>query len=73
MQIAVDSGAVLKSRVSKSTHYLVAGTQKQEFLDENGLSSKEATAKRLNEEGQANIKIINEQTFMELTPIDISV
>ena len=73
MQIAVDSGAVLKTRVSKSTHYLVVGTQKPEFLDENGLSSKEATATRLNDEGQANIKIISEQTFMELANIDLSV
>lgn len=67
MQIAVDSGAVLKSCVSKNTHYLVVGSQKQEFLDENGLSSKEATARRLNDDGQANIKIISEQTFLELT------
>ena len=72
MQIAVDSGAVLKTRVSKSTHYLVVGTQKPEFLDENGLCSKEATAARLNDEGQANINIISEQTFMELAKIDLS-
>lgn len=73
MQIAVDAGAVLKTRASKSVDYLVVGAQNSAFVDENGMSSKEATATKLNEEGIANIKIISEQTFMELARIDLSV
>lgn len=67
MQIAVDAGATLKSRVTKNTDYLVVGIQDQSFLDENGLSSKEATATKLNQHGEADIKIIDEKTFLGLT------
>ena len=73
MQIAVDAGAVLKSRVSKSTAYLVVGTQGQSFVDENGMSGKESTATKLNSEGQASIQIISENTFLELSRINLSV
>lgn len=66
MQKAVDAGAVLKSRVTKNVNYLVVGEQKEEFLDEKGLSSKEATAMKLMKQGEADIKIINEDTFLEL-------
>lgn len=66
MQIAVDAGATLKSRITKNVNYLVVGMQDQSFLDENGLSSKEATAKRLMEEQGIDIQIINEETFLEL-------
>jgi hypothetical protein len=65
MQIAVDAGAVLKTRVSKSTNYLVAGKQKEEFLDEDGLSSKEATAQKLIAQG-CPIVVIDEQTFLTM-------
>lgn len=66
MQIAVDAGATLKSRVSKNTNYLVVGKQDTMFLDKDGLSSKEATAAKLIEEGLADIRIIDENAFLEL-------
>lgn len=66
MQIAVDAGAVLKSRVTKNTQYLVVGTQDKSFVDENGMGSKEATATKLIRQGAADIKIIDEKTFLEL-------
>lgn len=66
MQLAVDAGAILKSRVSKNTKYLVVGNQNPDFLDEDGKSSKEQTAAKLIEEGKANIQIISEYTFLKL-------
>lgn len=66
MQMAVDVGATLKSRVSRNTQYLVVGEQSQSYVDENGMSSKEATATRLIEEGVASIKILSEKEFFEL-------
>lgn len=66
MQIAVDAGATLKTRVSKSTDYLVVGKQDPMFLDENGQSSKEATATKLIQQGESHISIINEATFLAL-------
>lgn len=65
MQLAVDAGAVLKTRVSKSTDYLVVGKQNEAFLDENGRSSKEATAQKLIAQG-SQIIIIDEETFMTM-------
>lgn len=66
MQIAVDAGATLKVRVSKATDYLVVGKQDTMFLDSNGLSSKEATAAKMIQQGEADIKIIDENTFLAL-------
>ena len=73
MQIAVDAGAILKSSVSKKVHYLVVGTHRPEFLDENGMASKQRTATKLNSEGQTDIKIIDEKTFMKLATITIHI
>ena len=73
MQIAVDAGAILKSHVSKKVHYLVVGVHKPEFLDENGMTSKQRTATKLNAEGQTDIKIINEKTFLKLAKTNITV
>lgn len=67
MQIAVDAGATLKSRVTKNTKYLVVGTQGQSCVNENGMSSKEATATKLIQQGDADIKIIDEKTFINLS------
>ena len=71
MQLAVDAGAVLKSRISKSVHYLVVGSQSNAFVDENGMSAKEVTANKLNEQGEAKIRIISEETFLELVALDM--
>lgn len=67
MQIAVDAGATLKSCVSKKVQYLVLGAQDLRFVDENGMTSKQRTATKLNKEGQANVEIIDEKTFLELS------
>ena len=66
MQKAVDAGAVLKSRVTKNVNYLVVGEQKEEFLNEKGLSSKESTAMKLMKQGEVDIKIIGEEAFLKL-------
>lgn len=66
MQIAVDAGATLRHHVTKNVNYLVVGKQDPSFLNDEGLSSKEATAKRLMEEQNIDIHIINEETFLEL-------
>ena len=65
MQLAVDAGATLKTRVSKSTNYLVVGNQKEAFLNEDGLSSKEATAQKLIAQG-SQIIVIDEGTFLTM-------
>lgn len=65
MQLAVDAGATLKSRVSKSVNYLVVGHQGPGFTNEDGLSGKEVTATKLNAEG-AKIEIISEEVFLYL-------
>lgn len=68
MQKAVDSGATLRKVVTKTVDYLIVGKNNDAFLDENGLSSKEATAAKLNDQG-ANIRVISETTFLELIQI----
>lgn len=71
MQRAVDSGATLRAVVTKTVDYLIVGKNDGAFLDENGLTSKEATAAKLNEQGTADIRIIRESTFLELTQIKL--
>ena len=71
MQMAVDSGAVLRQVVTKTIDYLIVGKNNGAFLNEDGLSSKEATASKLNDQGVANIRIISESTFLELTQIKL--
>lgn len=71
MQRAVDSGATLRAVVTKTVDYLIVGKNNGAFVDENGLTSKEATATRLNKEGVANIRIISESTFIELTQLNL--
>lgn len=66
MQIAVDAGATLKSSVSRKVHYLVVGEQDRRFTDENGMTGKLRTATKLIQQGEADIKIIDEKTFFEL-------
>lgn len=70
MQKAVDSGATLRKVVTKTVDYLVVGSTNSAFLNEDGLSNKEVTASKLNDQG-ANIRIISEQTFLELTQINL--
>lgn len=64
-QIAVDAGATLKSQVSRKVDYLVLGMVDDKFLDENGMSSKQRTARKLNSEG-CSIKVIGEKEFLRL-------
>lgn len=72
MQIAVDAGATLKSHVSKKVQYLVLGEQDWRFADENGMTSKQRTATKLNVEGQADIKIIDEETFLMMARTNLT-
>lgn len=66
MLLAVNAGAVLKSSVTKSTNYLVVGTQDPDVVGAGGRSSKEKRAQLLNDSGKAEIKIISESEFRAL-------
>lgn len=65
MQQAVDAGAIMRVAVTKTVDYLIVGKTNSAYLDENGMSNKEATATRLNKEG-AKIEIITEEIFKYL-------
>lgn len=65
-QIAVDAGAILRSGVSRKIDYLVLGEIDPMYQDDNGMSSKERTARQLIDSGEANIKIIDETEFLRL-------
>ena len=66
MQLAVDSGAILKSSVSKKVSYLVTGEQDQMAIGGSGISTKEAKAREINQSGKAHIEIISEEEFRAL-------
>lgn len=66
MQIAVDSGAILKTSVSRKTDYLVVGTQDITVVGMDGMSTKEEKAHALNDSGKAHIQIIHEEEFLKL-------
>ncbi len=65
-QIAVDAGAILKSRVSRKVDYLVLGIVDPMYQDENGMSSQQRTARQLIDSGETYIKIIDEAEFLRL-------
>lgn len=66
MQMAVNSGALLRSSVSGKTDYLVVGTQDRSIVGADGMSTKEEKAHALNEFGNGNIQIIGEDAFLRL-------
>lgn len=66
MQMAVDSGAILKTSVSGKTAYLVVGKQDITIVGMGGMSSKEQKAHALNSSGKAQIQIISEEEFVKL-------
>lgn len=66
MQLAVNVGAIIKSGVSSKTDFLIVGKQDMDVVGSDGMSGKEEKAYALNEEGKAYIRIINEETFMNL-------
>ncbi|MEH6943807.1 exonuclease domain-containing protein [Bacillus sp. JJ722] len=69
MQSIIDLGAIVKSSVSKKTHYLVVGVQDQKIVGPNGMSSKETKAIDLIHAG-ANIEIVSEEVFLELLKVN---
>lgn len=66
MQLAVNVGAVIKSGVSSKTDFLIVGKQDMDVVGSDGMSGKEEKAYALNEEGKAHIRIVDEETFMNL-------
>lgn len=66
MTIAANHGAVVRSRVSKKTDFLVVGEQDMNLVGEDGLSNNEREAKTLNDNGQANITLLKEEDFLRL-------
>ena len=67
MQIAVNSGAVVKTSVSRKTDYLVVGKQDLTLVGDDGRSTKEEKAYALNADGKAVIQIIDEAEFLRLS------
>lgn len=66
MQLAINAGGVVKTSVSKKTDYLVVGKQDLQLVGTDGMSTKEEKAYALNNSGSADIKIIDEATFLQL-------
>lgn len=67
MQLAVDFGAIPQKGVTTQTDYLVVGCQDLDRVGDDGMSSKQEKALRFNASGKANIQIISEKDFIELT------
>lgn len=67
MQLAVDYGAIPQKGVTTKTDFLVVGTQDVDRVGNDGMSSKEEKAIRLNESGKANIRIVTEPEFIQMT------
>lgn len=65
MQIIVNLGGIIKSGVSRTTNYLVVGTQDKSIVGDDGLSTKEEKAYGLIAQG-FNIQIITEEEFYNL-------
>lgn len=65
-QLAVNAGAVLKTSVSCKTDYLVIGKQDLALVGDDGLSTKQEKAIRLNAEGRGHIKFLTEAEFLSL-------
>lgn len=65
-QLAVNAGAVLKTSVSCKTDYLVIGEQDLALVGDDGLSTKQEKALRLNAEGRGHIKFLTEAEFLSL-------
>ena len=65
-QLAVNAGAVLKTSVSCKTDYLVIGEQDISLVGDDGLSTKQEKALRLNAEGRGHIKFLTEAEFLRL-------
>lgn len=66
MQMAVNSGAVLKNSVSGKTNYLVVGRQDTAIVGTDGMSGKEEKAYSINNSGKSHIEIISEEEFLKL-------
>ena len=66
MQLAVNAGASVRSSVSKKTDFLVVGQQDKALVGDDGMSSKEEKAHALNDSGQADIRFLTEEEFLEL-------
>ena len=59
-------GGTVKDSISRQTNYLVVGIQDLSIVGPDGLSGKQRKAKQINESGDAQIKIIDEDAFLTL-------
>ena len=66
MQIAVNAGGILGSKVSSKTNYLVVGKYNPALVGEKGISNNEVKARELIASGLTSLKIITEEQFAEL-------
>lgn len=73
MQLAVNCGAILMSTVSKRTDFLIVGIQDELLVDESGKSTKEKMARSLNDAGEAQIKLLNEEQFLNMTKNEVTI
>lgn len=65
-QMAADAGAIVKTKVSRKTNFLVVGQQDMALVGVSGISGKEREAKEINASGKGHIQILSEPEFMEL-------
>ena len=65
MQKILDSGGNIRNSVSKSTDYLIVGTQDTIIVGADGLSTKQKKANELIQQG-IEIQILTEETFLSL-------
>lgn len=66
MQIAVNEGAILRSKVTNETDFLVVGMHNPVLVGEKGISTKEKKALELIASGLTTLKIITGEQFAEL-------
>lgn len=66
MQLAVNSGGILKTSVTTKTNFLIVGGQDISRVGDDGMSTKEEKAHKLNSSGKANIQIISEKDFLDM-------
>lgn len=72
MQLAVNAGGILRSKVSSKTNYLVVGTYNPILVGEKGISNNEIKARELIASGLTTLEIITEEQFVELVTTEVT-
>lgn len=65
MQAAINTGASLRTAVSKTTDFLIVGIQDKRIVGPDGLSTKQRKAYEMSSDGH-HIQVLNESEFMRI-------